>query len=95
MTILPQTGQSEARPRAAILTELGVEPVINATGPWTRMGNASLSPRVVAAMQEISAAFVPMSELQDAVSAHDRLAIDAILMQAITSFVPGVPDIVT
>ncbi len=68
MTIPPQTGQSEARPRATILTELGVEPVINATGPWTTMGNASLSPRVVAAMQEMSAAFIPMSELQDAVS---------------------------
>ena len=65
MTIPPQTAQSGARPRATILTELGIEPVINATGPWTTMGNASLSPRVIAAMREMAAVFVPMAELLD------------------------------
>ncbi|MCI0430034.1 MAG: hypothetical protein L0210_05760, partial [Rhodospirillales bacterium] len=58
--------KSETSPRETILTKLGIEPVINATGPWTTMGNASLSPGVVAAMQETAAAFVPIAELQGA-----------------------------
>ena len=52
----------------SILKHLGLRPVINATGPWTKMGNSTLSPRVAAAMAEAAGAYLPIEELQTAAS---------------------------
>ncbi|WP_374446449.1 PLP-dependent transferase [Stella sp.] len=48
------------------LEELGIRPVINATGPWTRMGNTAPSASVRAAMDAMSQVYVPFAELQAA-----------------------------
>ena len=53
----------------SLLKFLGVHPVINATGPWTIMGNSSVSEAVTTAMAEAARVYVPMSELQDAAGA--------------------------
>ena len=50
----------------ASVMDLGVRPVINATGPWTKMGNSALSPAVIAAMTEAAHHYLPFAELQDA-----------------------------
>ena len=50
----------------SFLAERGLRPVINGTGPWTRMGNAALTPRVVAAMAEAAAVYLSAAELQEA-----------------------------
>ncbi len=46
------------------LTDLGLRPLINATGPWTRVGNSTLSPSVLAAMGEAAQAYLPVADLQ-------------------------------
>ncbi|MEM7222991.1 MAG: hypothetical protein AAF495_08450 [Pseudomonadota bacterium] len=50
---------------SSALADLGLSPVINATGPWTKMGNSALSPGVIAAMNEAAGVFLPISELQE------------------------------
>ena len=50
---------------SSALKDLGLSPVINATGPWTKMGNSCLSPGVISAMSEAAQAYLPISELQD------------------------------
>lgn len=50
------------------LTALGIRPVINATGPWTKMGNSAPSPQIRQVMDEMAASFVPMTELQSRAS---------------------------
>jgi uncharacterized pyridoxal phosphate-dependent enzyme len=50
------------------LEKLGIHSVINATGPWTIMGNSALSPDVREAMDEMAQTFVPIDELQNAAS---------------------------
>ena len=47
-----------------VLDELGVRPVINATGYWTKVGNATPSQRVRDAMDAASSSFIPFAELQ-------------------------------
>ena len=56
------------------LARLGIEPIINATGPWTRVGNVTPSAAVRAAMDEVSAVYVPFWELQ---AAADRAIVEA------------------
>lgn len=50
------------------LTNLGLRPIVNATGPWTRMGNSALGPRVIAAMNEAAQVYLPGADLQDVAS---------------------------
>lgn len=49
--------------------ELGVERVINAVGPATRLGSSVLAPDVIAAMTDAAGSFVRMNELQEAAGA--------------------------
>ena len=49
--------------------ELGVERVINAVGPTTRLGSSVLAPDVIAAMTDAAGSFVRMNELQEAAGA--------------------------
>jgi len=48
-----------------LFTQLGVTPVINATGHITVLGGSILSPRVQAAMDAANRTYVAMEELQD------------------------------
>jgi len=50
------------------LERLGLVGVINATGPWTRMGNTAPGPAVLRAMEEMAGIYIPFVELQDAAS---------------------------
>ena len=50
----------------SIYTELGVRPIINAIGTFTRLGGSLMPPEVVQAMQEAAGQFVCMEELQHA-----------------------------
>ena len=43
---------------------IGVNPIINAAGPLTRLGGSRLNAEVLAAMAEASASFVHIDELQ-------------------------------
>lgn len=47
----------------AIFAALGVKPVINACGIYTDLGGSRLSPRVLAAMEEMNRSFVRMVDL--------------------------------
>lgn len=47
-----------------IYEELGVRPVINASGTLTRLGGSRMAPEVLAAMAEAAASFVAIDELQ-------------------------------
>lgn len=47
----------------SIFTKLGVRPIINACGIYTDLGGSILSPGVWAAMEEINASFISMSDL--------------------------------
>lgn len=49
-----------------IFDDLGVHPVINATGPSTRLGGSRLPPEVLCAMHEAAGEFVRIDELQAA-----------------------------
>ncbi len=49
-----------------IYEQLGVQPVINAAGPLTRLGGMPLHPDVLAAMREAAQQCVPMELLQEA-----------------------------
>ncbi len=48
-----------------IYADLGVRPVINASGTLTRLGGSRMAPEVLAAMAEAAAAFVHIDELQE------------------------------
>jgi len=52
----------------AILESLGLEPVINALGPASQLGCATLSAEVRAAMDAAAQHYVPISEMQDRAS---------------------------
>ncbi len=45
--------------------EIGVDPIINARGPATLLGNCVLAPDVIAAMSQAAGAFVVMAELEE------------------------------
>jgi hypothetical protein len=47
-----------------VYQELGVAPVINASGTLTRLGGSRMAPEVLAAMAEAAASFVRIDELQ-------------------------------
>lgn len=49
-----------------VYAELGVKPLINATGYVTRLGGSLMLPEVVEAMADASRAFVSMAELEEA-----------------------------
>ena len=49
-----------------IYQSLGVRPIINATGTFTRLGGSLMPPEVVQAMSEASRHFVCLEELQHA-----------------------------
>lgn len=51
---------------ANLRARLGVECVINAVGPATRLGSSVLAPDVIEAMVDAAGSFVRMNELQDA-----------------------------
>ncbi len=51
-----------------IYEELGVTPIINATGVFTRLGGSLMPPEVIEAMVEASRQFVCIEELQQAAS---------------------------
>ncbi len=53
---------------SSILMEHGLQPVINATGHWTKMGNSTLSDGVITAMNDAARAYLPIDELQDIAS---------------------------
>nr|WP_246344610.1 aminotransferase class V-fold PLP-dependent enzyme [Conexibacter arvalis] len=53
-----------------MLASLGLEPVVNAVGPATRLGSSTPGPHVLAAMAEAAGAFVRMHELQAAAGAE-------------------------
>ncbi|MFP6742706.1 MAG: hypothetical protein VCD33_13960 [Alphaproteobacteria bacterium] len=48
-----------------MLTDYDLRPVINATGPWTPIGNSTPSEGVIAAMGDAARAFLPVRELQE------------------------------
>jgi len=48
-----------------VYEELGVRPVINASGTLTRLGGSRMAPEVLAAMCEAAASFVHIDELQE------------------------------
>ena len=50
------------------LAELGISPVINGVGWYTRLGNSALHPEVVAAMNSVAGVYVELDELQAAAS---------------------------
>jgi L-seryl-tRNA(Ser) seleniumtransferase len=47
-----------------IYESLGVTPIINATGTWTRLGGSLMPPQVIEAMAQASREFVCLEELQ-------------------------------
>src|SRR5438105_15566478 len=47
-----------------IYESLGVTPIINATGTWTRLGGSLMAPEVMDAMAQASRQFVSLEELQ-------------------------------
>ncbi|HEU5434381.1 MAG TPA: aminotransferase class V-fold PLP-dependent enzyme [Thermomicrobiales bacterium] len=49
---------------AGVYEQLGVRPVINASGTLTRLGGSRMAPETLAAMTEAAASFVPIDELQ-------------------------------
>jgi D-glucosaminate-6-phosphate ammonia-lyase len=53
-----------ARSAGSIYEHLGVRTIVNAAGTLTRLGGTLMLPEVVAAMEEASAAFVRIDELQ-------------------------------
>ncbi|HET7093842.1 MAG TPA: hypothetical protein VFI22_10200, partial [Thermomicrobiales bacterium] len=50
---------------ASVYEQLGLRPVINASGTLTRLGGSRMAPETLAAMAEAAAAFVPIDELQE------------------------------
>lgn len=60
----------EEKPEAwgSIYREIGVTPVINATGSVTMLGGSTPHPEVQEAMDRANSAFVPLWELQNAIS---------------------------
>jgi D-glucosaminate-6-phosphate ammonia-lyase len=50
------------------LTDFGLRPAINATGPWSPIGNSTPSEGVIAAMGDAARAFLPVRELQGTAS---------------------------
>jgi len=50
-----------------IFEQLGVRPIINATGPATRLSGSVLPPEVAEAMREASQSYVRIADLQEAV----------------------------
>jgi D-glucosaminate-6-phosphate ammonia-lyase len=71
--------------------EFGIRTVINATGPWTVVGNSAPAPRVLQAMEEMAGAFVPIAELQSVSSA----AIAAATGAEVGYVTPGAASAVT
>ncbi len=55
---------------SGLLDSLGLEPVVNAVGPATRLGSSTPGPHVLAAIEEAAGAFVRMHELQAAAGAE-------------------------
>jgi L-seryl-tRNA(Ser) seleniumtransferase len=52
----------------SVYEDLGVQPILNASGSVTRLGGAPMPPAVLAAFAEAAAAAVPLDELQAAAS---------------------------
>ena len=48
-----------------IYKELGVRPVINATGSVTMLGGSTPAPEVLEAMDQANGAYVPLMELEE------------------------------
>ena len=68
----------DQRPGAAtLLADLGLRPVINASGSVSRLGGTALAPEVVEAMATASRSFVPLVELQAWASAEIAAATGA------------------
>lgn len=53
-----------------VYDELGLKPVINASGTLTRLGGSRMHPEVLAAMAEAAATFVPIDDLQERAGAE-------------------------
>src|SRR5262245_16404522 len=51
-----------------VYEELGLQPIINASGSVTRLGGAPMPPAVLRAFAEAAAAAVPLDQLQGAAS---------------------------
>ena len=51
-------------PDAEVYTRLGIRPLINGVGVVTHLGGSLMPPEVVAAMEQASKHFVPLTELQ-------------------------------
>jgi uncharacterized pyridoxal phosphate-dependent enzyme len=62
-----------------ILDRLGVRPVINAAGAYTRVGGALMAPEALAAFNEVARCWVSLEELQARAGAYlaERLAVEA------------------
>ena len=82
-----------------LLTQLGVTPVINATGHVTLLGGSILSPRVQAAMDAINRTYVSMEDLQDKAgrAIADMLGAEAAIVTsgAYAALVQGTAGIMT
>jgi D-glucosaminate-6-phosphate ammonia-lyase len=63
-----ETKASRAEGEPSLVRRLGIRNVINAAGPATRLGGASLSLEVIAAMAEAREVTTPVAELQAAAS---------------------------
>ena len=63
----PQVG-NDARIDVSIYEQLGIEPIINASGAVTRLGGAPMSEAALAAFREAAAESVPLDRLQGAAS---------------------------
>src|SRR6478736_5724323 len=55
---------------AEVYTRLGIRPLINGVGVVTHLGGSLMPPEVVAAMEQASKHFVPLTELQRKVGAR-------------------------
>ncbi len=53
-----------------VYDELGLNPIINASGTLTRLGGSRMHPEVLAAMAEAAASFVPIDDLQERAGAE-------------------------
>lgn len=57
-------------PDADVYTRLGIRPLINGVGVVTHLGGSLMPPEVVAAMEQASKHFIPLTELQKKVGAR-------------------------
>src|SRR5689334_5785182 len=69
-TALGAPAPAPSLPDADVYTRLGIRPLINGVGVVTHLGGSLMPPEVVAAMEQASKHFVPLTELQRAVGAR-------------------------